>query len=85
MHFAEFGVVMMLFLIGLELRPQFLWQLRKPILGLGSAQVVGTTAVLAGIGIALGVDWRVALAAAHDPGDVLDRHRAADPGREGPA
>ncbi|WP_088343699.1 MULTISPECIES: monovalent cation:proton antiporter-2 (CPA2) family protein [Rhodomicrobium] len=63
MHFAEFGVVMMLFLVGLELRPQFLWQLRKPILGLGSAQLIGTTAVLAGTGIALGFDWRIALAA----------------------
>jgi monovalent cation:proton antiporter-2 (CPA2) family protein len=64
MHFAEFGVVMMLFLVGLELRPQFLWQLRKPILGLGSAQVIVTTAVFAAIGIALGFDWRIALAAA---------------------
>ena len=34
MHFAEFGVVMMLFLVGLELRPSLLWQLRRPILGL---------------------------------------------------
>ncbi len=64
MHFAEFGVVMMLFLVGLELRPQFLWQLRKPILGLGSAQVIVTSGVIAGIGIALGFDWRIALAAA---------------------
>jgi monovalent cation:proton antiporter-2 (CPA2) family protein len=64
MHFAEFGVVMMLFLVGLELRPQFLWQLRKPILGLGSAQVIVTTGVIAAIGIALGFDWRIALAAA---------------------
>ena len=37
MHFAEFGVVMMLFLVGLELRPAMLWQLRRPILGLGGA------------------------------------------------
>jgi monovalent cation:proton antiporter-2 (CPA2) family protein len=64
MHFAEFGVVMMLFLVGLELRPQFLWQLRKPILGLGSAQVIVTTGVIAAIGIALGFDWRITLAAA---------------------
>ncbi len=64
MHFAEFGVVMMLFLVGLELRPQFLWQLRKPILGLGSAQVIVTSAAIAVSGIALGFDWRVALAAA---------------------
>ena len=46
MHFAEFGVVMMLFLIGLELEPELLWRLRKAILGLGLAQVAGTTIVL---------------------------------------
>ena len=64
MHFAEFGVVMMLFLVGLELRPQLLWQLRKPILGLGGAQVIVTSGVVAGVGIALGFDWRIALASA---------------------
>ena len=48
MHFAEFGVVMMLFLIGLELEPQLLWRMRKSIIGLGSLQVLGTT-VLTGI------------------------------------
>lgn len=62
MHFAEFGVVMMLFLVGLELKPALLWQLRRPILGLGGAQVVVTTAVLAGAAMALGVGWRPALA-----------------------
>jgi monovalent cation:H+ antiporter-2, CPA2 family len=46
MHFAEFGVVMMLFLIGLELEPELLWRLRKAILGLGAAQVVGTAIVI---------------------------------------
>jgi Kef-type K+ transport system membrane component KefB len=40
MHFAEFGVVMMLFLIGLELRPSILWRSRGPIFGLGGAQVI---------------------------------------------
>jgi len=43
MHFAEFGVVLMLFLIGLELKPSLLWQMRKPILGLGGLQVLLTT------------------------------------------
>jgi len=38
MHFAEFGVVMMLFVVGLELRPALLWQLRRPILGLGGSR-----------------------------------------------
>ena len=46
MHFAEFGVVMMLFLIGLELRPQLLWRMRAPILGLGGCQVLFTAAVI---------------------------------------
>ncbi len=63
MHFAEFGVVMMLFLVGLELQPQLLWKLRRPIVGLGGAQVVVTSALLTGAGMALGFDWRVALAA----------------------
>nr|MCU0234521.1 cation:proton antiporter [Thermoanaerobaculales bacterium] len=43
LHFAEFGVVMMLFLIGLELQPTLLWRLRGSILGLGGLQVVATT------------------------------------------
>ena len=46
LHFAEFGVVMMLFLVGLELEPERLWSLRRPIFGWGSAQVVGCAAVL---------------------------------------
>ena len=62
MHFAEFGVVMMLFLVGLELRPALLWRLRAPILGMGGAQVGLTAAALAGIGLALGVSWQTALA-----------------------
>jgi monovalent cation:proton antiporter-2 (CPA2) family protein len=61
--FAEFGVVMMLFLVGLELKPSLLWQLRRPIFGLGGAQVVVTTAAVGGLGTALGVDWRIATAA----------------------
>ena len=62
MHFAEFGVVMMLFLVGLELRPALLWQLRRPIVGLGGAQVVGTVALVCGASIALGVAPKPALA-----------------------
>ena len=46
MHFAEFGVVMMLFLIGLELEPSKFWKMRKFILGMGSAQLIGTTLLL---------------------------------------
>ena len=55
MHFAELGVVMMLFLIGLELDPGRLWKLRKPILGLGGTQVLATTLALAGIAFAVGL------------------------------
>ena len=63
MHFAEFGVVMMLFLVGLELQPALLWRLRAPILGMGGVQVGLTALALAGIGLALGVHWKTALAA----------------------
>lgn len=62
LHFAEFGVVMMLFLIGLELRPELLWRLRGPILGLGGLQVAVTTAVIFLIGFIFGFTWKVSLA-----------------------
>ena len=63
MHFAEFGVVMMLFLIGLELEPAHFWKMRSSILGLGSLQLGLTTAVLTGGLLLLGLDWRGAVAA----------------------
>lgn len=62
MHFAEFGVVMMLFLIGLELQPSLLWRLRGPILGMGGLQVLITTAVISSIGVVLGLTFQTALA-----------------------
>jgi monovalent cation:proton antiporter-2 (CPA2) family protein len=62
MHFAEFGVVMMLFLIGLELEPQLLWKLRKPIAGLGSLQVLGTAFLVALLAMAFNFPWQQALA-----------------------
>ncbi|GHA49211.1 monovalent cation:proton antiporter-2 (CPA2) family protein [Photobacterium aphoticum] len=61
-HFAEFGVVMMLFLVGLELEPRMLWDMRHRLLGLGGLQVGLTTAIVMGIAIAFGVGWTVALA-----------------------
>jgi glutathione-regulated potassium-efflux system ancillary protein KefC len=64
LHFSEFGVVLLLFVIGLELNPRRLWQMRWPILGLGGGQVAGTTLVLAVVGVLLGWSWPVALAAA---------------------
>lgn len=62
MHFAEFGVVMMLFLIGLELQPAVLWQLRKPILGMGGLQVMVTTLAIASIALLFGLSWQVGVA-----------------------
>ncbi len=62
MHFAEFGVVMMLFLVGLELRPGMLWRMRTPILGTGGAQVALTMLAVTGIAMGLGLEWRAALA-----------------------
>lgn len=63
MHFAEFGVIMMLFVIGLELDPAVLWRLKTAIVGLGGLQVTITSAVFTLIGISLGFDWRMSLAA----------------------
>jgi monovalent cation:proton antiporter-2 (CPA2) family protein len=62
MKFAEFGVVILLFLIGLEVRPALLWSLRGTIFGLGGAQVGGTAAVVAGAALMFGLDWKSALA-----------------------
>lgn len=74
LHFAEFGVVLMLFLVGLELEPKRLWSLRHPIFGWGSAQVIGCAAVIfialwgaslliPAVSAALG-GWKTALVAA---------------------
>ena len=54
MHFAEFGVVMMLFLIGLELKPNLLWDMRKSIFGLGGLQLLVSALLIGGIAVALG-------------------------------
>lgn len=60
-HFAEFGVVMMLFLIGLELEPRSLWDMRHKLIGLGGLQVVLTTALIALVAHSLGLSWQVGL------------------------
>ena len=62
LHFAEFGVVMMLFVIGLELQPSMLWRMRSALLGLGGLQVSATALVLGSAAALLGLDWRAALA-----------------------
>lgn len=61
-HFAEFGVVMMLFLVGLELEPKLLWKMRHKLMGLGGGQVFGTTAVITLIAMAFGQPWNISLA-----------------------
>jgi len=60
LQFAEFGVVLLLFLIGLELEPRRLWVMRRHVFGLGGAQVAVTGAALAAAALALGLDWRAA-------------------------
>ena len=60
-HFAEFGVVMMLFLIGLELEPRALWNMRDKLLGLGGLQIVVTAVVVTMGVLAIGFDTRVAI------------------------
>lgn len=61
-HFAEFGVVMMLFLIGLELEPRALWNMRQRLLGLGGLQVLLTMAAISAASLALGYGWTTAVA-----------------------
>ncbi|MCF6283099.1 MAG: glutathione-regulated potassium-efflux system protein KefC [Candidatus Polarisedimenticolaceae bacterium] len=61
LHFAEFGVVLLLFLIGLELHPRRLWEMRRPIFGMGGVQVVATTLLLFLVIILLGLPWHTAL------------------------
>ncbi|MEO0549559.1 MAG: cation:proton antiporter [Pseudomonadota bacterium] len=61
-HFAEFGVVMMLFLVGLELEPKLLWSMRTKLLGLGGGQVGLTALAVMAVAMAFGEVWSVALA-----------------------
>ncbi|OBT09489.1 potassium transporter [Vibrio sp. UCD-FRSSP16_10] len=61
-HFAEFGVVMMLFLVGLELEPKMLWSMRNRLMGLGGFQVLGTAGLVMGLTLILDLQWQIALA-----------------------
>ena len=63
LHFAEFGVVLMLFVIGLELQPKRLWELRRPIFGWGMAQMAVCTGILFVAAWVFGFSWRVSLIA----------------------
>ena len=60
-HFAEFGVVMMLFLVGLELEPKHLWDMRGRLLGLGGGQIALSTLAIMGVSMLFGLSWSVAL------------------------
>jgi monovalent cation:H+ antiporter-2, CPA2 family len=62
MQFAEFGVVMMLFLVGLELEPHRLWRLRGPVVGLGGLQLGGTALAILPVAWLIGLPWQQALA-----------------------
>lgn len=61
LHFAEIGVVLLLFVIGLELQPTRLWVLRKSVFGLGAIQVGGTALVIALVARAAGLEWMTAI------------------------
>lgn len=61
MHFAELGVVLLLFIIGLELQPSRLWALRRSVFGLGALQVGVTATLVGGVALGLGLTWQVAL------------------------
>ena len=60
-HFAEFGVVMMLFLVGMELEPKLLWQMRNRLMGLGGGQVLMTMLLVMSVAMAFGQSWNTAL------------------------
>ena len=64
LHFAEFGVVLMLFLVGLELEPKRLWSLRRPIFGWGSAQMAGCAVAIFALAWVCGVPTPIAVVAA---------------------
>lgn len=61
-QFAEFGVVMMLFLVGLKLKPHVLWSMRGQLFGLGGLQMSLTIIAITGAGMALGLSWQLAMA-----------------------
>ncbi|MCH7335077.1 monovalent cation:proton antiporter-2 (CPA2) family protein [Acinetobacter sp. NIPH 2699] len=64
LHIAELGIVMYLFLIGLEMKPSHLWSLRREIFGLGTLQITLSSLALTGVGLAFGFSWQIAFIAA---------------------
>ena len=81
-HVAEFGVVMMLFLIGLELDPRTLWNMRTKLMGLGGPQVVLTALALMVAAIAFGQGWApfTLNGICYDPGGIPSCHLHTEPG-----
>ena len=77
LHFAELGVVLLLFLIGLELEPSRLWALRRSVFGLGARRSGVTASCSPPSRIGLGLAWQPALVVGLRPRDVVDRDRAA--------
>ena len=63
LHFAEFGVVLLLFVIGLELQPRRLWTMRRAVFGLGGGQFALTAAALAGLALMFGLPLETAVVA----------------------
>ena len=64
LHIAELGIVMYLFVIGLEMRPSYLWSLRKEIFGLGALQVSACSLGLTSVGLVYGYSWQVSFVCA---------------------
>ncbi len=60
-HFTELGIVLFLFVIGLEMQPKKLWSMRRLVFGLGLLQVVLTGVVIGGYALLLGIKWQAAL------------------------
>ena len=60
LHIAELGIVMYLFVIGLEMQPSHLWSLRREIFGLGTLQIIACALALTGVGLLFGFKWQVA-------------------------
>lgn len=61
LHFSEFGVIFLMFVIGLELQPSRLWVLRRSVFGLGSLQLFLTTGIVMAIAMAFGLSWQISL------------------------
>ena len=87
LHFSELGIVLMMFVIGLEMRVDALWEMRRTIFGYGAMQMTVCAAALSGIFVVLGLPWRIALAGGFGeplrpflPPDV--GHRLAKPRRD---